>query len=131
MLKRSVKTAIRSDTKKEMNNITSPNVFWNGFLNRFDSNKQSASCISMNPNDINDFYVDITCNKNPSPSHPNPHFSLILPLYKFSFAEIKPFILCKAWSQVKNPKSKSPDPLGLCPLMFDLSMQSDNFCKAI
>ncbi len=130
VLKRKVKAAIRLDTKQELNK-SSQNNFWNGFLNRFDINKKAQNPIILNPNDINDFYVSITRMNNSSSFIPSPHPNLILPEYKFSFNELTPFVINRTWSKMKNTKSKSPDPLGICPLMFNIGMLSVMFTKSI
>ncbi len=95
VLKRSVKAAIRSDTKIELNKTSTKNNFWHNFLNRYDTNKKSNSIIDMLPNDINDFYVSITRKINPILSLPTLHPDIILSEYKFILSDKDPCTIRK------------------------------------
>ncbi|ODM91067.1 RNA-directed DNA polymerase from mobile element jockey [Orchesella cincta] len=104
VLKRRIKTCIKADTKYHLNSL----------IHEHD--------------DINDFYVNISKKTSTSTSLPDKPPNLPSFPGKFTLLHFTQKDLFNAWSQMKNTNSKSSDPIGICPLMIKLALQSESFC---
>ncbi|ODM87743.1 putative RNA-directed DNA polymerase from transposon BS [Orchesella cincta] len=128
VLKRRIKTCIKADTKYHLNSLIHEHGTWKGLKKLFTLKQKKQLDGNLSPDDINDFYVNISKKTSTSTSLPDKPPNLPSFPGKFTLLHFTQKDLFNAWSQMKNTNSKSSDPIGICPLMIKLALQSESFC---
>ncbi len=129
VLKRQIKAATRKDTKNPFGQVICEKGFWEGFINTFSPKHKQSITNNLSPDQINDFYIEITKKSYTNSTFPElPSTVLREP---FEFKTLSPVFIKSIWKTMKNPLSKSPDPLGISAFMINLCMQNDNFVNTM
>jgi len=112
-LKSKVKYQILMDTRNELDFKIQKKGLWKGINELFQVTKKSTPEFSLNPNEINDYFVNISI---PDPSQ-NSNFQFLQPNTQtdqtFHFCKINPLELASTWKTMKHVKSTSMDTLNI------------------
>ncbi|CAL8097567.1 unnamed protein product [Orchesella dallaii] len=125
LLKRQVKWAIRNDSKCNLlNEIKKHNLFKG--IQRVHNIKKPSSCnFDMDPNMVNDFFVNISMPSTTTQSNKDvrhDYNDLDITKQTFQIHSVTPQYLYKLWKKMKNQDSASYDHLGICPKMIPASL---------
>jgi hypothetical protein len=130
-LKKLVKRGILNDTRNELDEKIKARGTWGGIKSVYALKSSIAGEITLSPNEINDFFVNISLPSSADHFHdylPSKPENLVIPEgISFTFPLLSTTDLRKAWKCTKNKTSTSEDTMGLCPMIINMCFDSHVF----